>query len=48
MSLLHRNEPPYAAANDALAVEGHWLGRLSTVNLRKIPYHSGPASLCFA
>src|SRR3954466_6556202 len=26
MSLLHRDEPPEAGVNDALTVEGHWLG----------------------
>ena len=48
MSLLHRDEPPKAGVNDALAVEGHWLGRHLRVNVPQNPYHSGAASLCFA
>jgi len=48
MSLLHRNEPPGAGANDALAVEGHWLGQHFRINVRQNLYHSGAASLCCA
>jgi hypothetical protein len=47
MSLLHRDEPPNAGVNDALAVEGHWLGGQFRVNLLQYPNHSGAASLCF-
>src|SRR4029077_3360227 len=43
MSLLHRNEPPRVGVNDALAVEGHWLGRHFRVNVPQNPYHSGAA-----
>jgi hypothetical protein len=45
MSLLHRDEPPNAGVNDALAVEGHWLGGQFRVNSVQYPYHSGAASL---
>jgi hypothetical protein len=41
MSFLHRNEPPKAAVNDALAGKGHWLGRHFRVNVWQNPYHSG-------
>jgi len=41
MSLLHRDEPPEAAVKDALAVEGHWLGRHFRVNSPQNRYHSG-------
>jgi hypothetical protein len=49
MSLLHRDEPPEAGVNDALAVKGHRLGRPFRANVvDQHPYHSGAASLCFA
>ncbi|MBW4662299.1 MAG: hypothetical protein KME15_26905 [Drouetiella hepatica Uher 2000/2452] len=36
MSLLHRDEPPETGVNNALAVEGHWLGLHFRVSVRQI------------
>jgi len=36
MSLLHRDKPPNAGVNDALAVKGHWLGGLFNADLGAI------------
>jgi hypothetical protein len=47
MSFLHRDEPPEAGVNDALAVEGIGSGGQFRVNSVQYPYHSGSSSLCF-
>jgi hypothetical protein len=48
MSLLHRDEPPKAEVNEALAVEGHGLGRHLRVNVPQNPSHYHPVFVAVA
>jgi len=43
MSLLHRDQPPEAGADNVLAVKGHWVGQHFRVKVQPDPYRLAQA-----